>query len=46
MIGFLVLMLLGNHTGKVEDIFVLSFAGLGAIILIRDWWGRRRGWLR
>ncbi len=45
-IGFLLLMTHGNHVGKVEDIFLLTFAGLGAIFLIRDWWGRRRGWIR
>ena len=45
-IGFLLLMLHGNHTGKVEDIFLLIFAGLGAIALIRDIWGRKRGWIR
>jgi hypothetical protein len=46
IIGFLLLMLHGNHVGKVEDIFLVSFAALGAAILIRDMWGRHRGWLR
>jgi hypothetical protein len=45
-IVFLLLMLHGNHPGRVEDIFLIVFAGLGAIFLIRDWWGRRRGWIR
>jgi len=45
-IVFLLLMLHGNHVGKVEDIFLLIFAGLGAIVLIRDIWGRHRGWIR
>lgn len=46
IIGFLLLMLHGNHTGRVEDIFVITFAALAAIFLIRDMWGRHRGWLR
>lgn len=46
MIVFLLLMLRGNHIGKVEDIFLILFAAVGAIVLFRDWWGRRRGWLR
>ena len=45
-IFFLVLMCHGNHVGKVEDIFLLVFAALGALILIRDIVGRRRGWIR
>ena len=45
-IVFLLLMLHGNHVGKVEDIFLLIFAGLGAIVLVRDMWGRHRGWIR
>jgi Protein of unknown function (DUF2631) len=46
IIGFLLMTLHGNHVGKVEDIFVIVFAGLAAIFLIRDIWGRRRGWIR
>lgn len=45
-IAFLLLMLRGNHVGHVEDIFLIIFAILAAIVLIRDWWGRRRGWIR
>jgi hypothetical protein len=45
-IAFLLLMLHGNHVGRVEDIFLILFAALGAVFLIRDWWGRRRGWIR
>lgn len=45
-IGFLLLMLHGNHVGHVENWFVIGFAVIGAVFLIRDWWGRRRGWLR
>jgi len=46
VIGFLLLMLRGNHVGKVEDIFLVGFAVLVAFVLIRDIIGRRRGWLR
>ena len=45
-IGLLVAFLRGNHIGHVEDLFVIGFALLGAFFLVRDWWGRRRGWLR
>ncbi|MDT7761034.1 MAG: hypothetical protein QOC63_454, partial [Mycobacterium sp.] len=27
-------------------LFVIGFALLGVFFLVRDWWGRRRGWLR
>ncbi|WP_232374728.1 DUF2631 domain-containing protein [Mycolicibacterium mengxianglii] len=43
---FLLAMLRGNHVGRVEDYFLIGFALIGAFFLIRDWWGRRRGWLR
>jgi hypothetical protein len=39
----LLLMIMGNHTGRVEDIFlVLSAAGL-ILMLIIDWVLRRNG---
>ncbi len=43
---FLLCMLHGNHVGHVEDIFLICFAILAAIVLIRDIVGRRRGWIR
>lgn len=46
VIGFLLLMLHGNHVGHVEDWFLITFAGLATFALVRDWWLRRRGWLR
>lgn len=46
IIVFLLMTLHGNHTGHVEDIFVLFFVLLVAGALIRDIWGRRRGWIR
>ena len=44
--GFLLLMLKGNHTGRVEDIFLIAFAALILVVVARDWWLRRRGWTR
>ena len=44
--GFLLLMLRGNHVGRVEDIFLIGFAILLVAVVARDWWLRRRGWLR
>ncbi|HEY1839934.1 MAG TPA: DUF2631 domain-containing protein [Mycobacterium sp.] len=35
-----------NHVGHVEDLWVLGFAVLALFFVVRDWWGRRRGWLR
>ena len=39
-------MLRGNHVGHVEDWFLITFAFLTLAVIFRDWWGRRRGWLR
>ena len=44
--GFMLLMLRGNHVGKVEDLFLIGFALLILAIVARDWWLRRRGWTR
>ena len=46
IVGLLLLMLRGNHVGHVEDWFLIGFAILVAGVILRDWWGRRRGWLR
>ena len=43
---FLLGMLRGNHVGHVEDYVLIAFAILVAGVIIRDWWGRHRGWLR
>jgi hypothetical protein len=43
---FLLAMLRGNHIGHVEDVFLVGFAAFALFVLVRDWWGRRRGWLR
>jgi hypothetical protein len=44
--AFLLLMLRGNHVGKVEDWYLIGFAALVLFVVVRDWWGRRRGWIR
>jgi hypothetical protein len=44
--GFLLAMLWGNHVGHVEDFFLIGFAALIVIAVGRDWWLRRRGWIR
>ncbi|MGD1237499.1 DUF2631 domain-containing protein [Mycobacterium sp. E1386] len=46
IVGFLLLMLRGNHVGHVEDWFLLGFALLSGAVIIRDVWGRRRGWIK
>jgi Protein of unknown function (DUF2631) len=43
---FLLAMLHGNHVGHVEDWFLIVFAALTIVVLVRDIWGHRRGWLR
>jgi len=44
--AFMLLMLHGNHVGHVEDAFLVAFAILIVIAVARDWWLRRRGWIR
>ncbi|PXX12148.1 DUF2631 domain-containing protein [Mycolicibacterium moriokaense] len=44
--GFLLLMLHGNHVGHIEDVFLIFFAALLVFVVVRDWWLRRRGWIR
>lgn len=44
--GFLLAMMRGNHVGRVEDAFLIAFAVLIVIAVGRDWWLRRRGWIR
>lgn len=43
---FLLAMLRGNHVGHVEDGFLIFFATLILVLVGRDWWLRRRGWIR
>jgi hypothetical protein len=46
IVGFLLLMLRGNHVGHIEDWFLVAFAVLVLFVVVRDVWGRRRGWLQ
>jgi hypothetical protein len=46
IVFFLFMMLDGNHVGHVEDLYLIGFGLLAFFFLARDWWGRRRGWLR
>jgi hypothetical protein len=43
---FLLAMLRGNHVGHIENWFLIGFAVLTLFVLVRDLWGRRRGWIR
>ena len=43
---FLLAMLRGNHVGHIENWFLIGFAILALVVLVRDIWGRRRGWIR
>ena len=36
--------LLGNHEGRIEDIYVVTFAGLMVLILLMDARRRRNAW--
>ncbi|QNG19191.1 DUF2631 domain-containing protein [Rhodococcus triatomae] len=40
--GFLLLMIIGNHEGKVEDLWLIGFAALMIIALVRDLIVRRK----
>ncbi|GFG76469.1 DUF2631 domain-containing protein [Mycobacterium botniense] len=46
IVVFLLCLLRGNHVGHVEDGYLIGFAALALAILVRDFWGRRRGWIR
>lgn len=42
-IAILLLMTIGNHEGKVEDIWLVGLAGLLAVIMVGDWLLRKNG---
>jgi len=44
--AFLLVMMHGNHVGHIEDGFLIAFAVIIVIAVVRDWWLRRRGWIR
>jgi hypothetical protein len=39
----LLLMVLGNHHGKVEDLWLVGVAGLLVLVLVADWTLRKNG---
>ena len=41
--AILVVMVLGNHKGRIEDIFLMAVAGGLILMLIVDWVLRRNG---
>ncbi|MGW4095542.1 MULTISPECIES: DUF2631 domain-containing protein [unclassified Mycobacterium] len=43
---FLLVMMIGNHVGHVEDWFLISFAAFLLLAVGRNIWLRRRGWIR
>jgi hypothetical protein len=46
-ITFMLLMFLdGNQVGATGNLYCIGFAALALFFVVRDWWGRRRGWLR
>ena len=45
IVGLLLMMLRGNHVGRIEDYVLIVFAILTLVVIVRDWWGRRRGWI-
>ena len=42
-IVILLLMLFGNHRGRIEDLWLIGLAALIAAILIGDWLMRKNG---
>jgi len=42
-IVILLLMTIGNHEGEVENVWLVSLAGLIALMLVGDWVLRRNG---
>jgi len=40
--AFLLLMMIGNHTGHVEDLYLIGFAAAIVFILVRDIVRRRK----
>jgi hypothetical protein len=46
VVMLLAMMVWKNHVGHTEDGFLISFAAVALFLVVRDWWGRRQGWLR
>ncbi|WP_238419105.1 DUF2631 domain-containing protein [Gordonia sp. 'Campus'] len=41
---FLVLMIIGNHTGHIEDLYLIGFAVAVLVLCVRGWWMNRGKW--
>jgi Protein of unknown function (DUF2631) len=41
--AILLLLLFGNHRGRVEDIWLIGLAGLIVVMIVGDWVLRRNG---
>lgn len=41
---FLLTLMIGNHQGRVEDLWILGIALVMIIIMILDWRRRRNAW--
>ena len=41
---FLLAYLIGNHEGRIEDLWVLGIAGVMILIMVLDWRRRRNAW--
>jgi hypothetical protein len=44
MIAFLLVMIIGNHEGRVEDVWLIGFAAAIAVSLLWDARRRRNAW--
>jgi hypothetical protein len=44
--AILLLMLIGNHRGHVEDVWLVGVAALVVVVLVRDQVRRRTSWRR
>jgi len=42
-IVILLVMVIGNHRGRVEDIWLIGLAGLIVVMIVGDWVLRRNG---
>jgi hypothetical protein len=46
IVAVLLLMLIGNHTGRVEDVYLVGLAAITAGLLVFDLRRRRTSWRR
>lgn len=41
---FLLAMIIGNHTGRIEDLYLIAFAAGTIFLVVRGWWMNRGKW--